>query len=163
VPRLARLTGQSRVPKGPDKSSGPERPRSLCAWARPRQFPSWNWSKGNAPGLRASSDTRASADGEAGRHASPDDDLLPARRRGYAAKAVLTPVLKNQCDGTPQALQGRRLRLALAIRAGNLRAVRDVPALVPFHYRGELVPHASLASAPSLAHFWRCVALVNEW
>jgi hypothetical protein len=65
--------------------------------------------------------------GEAGRPASPDDDLLSGRRCGYAAQAVLAPVLKDQSDGVAQTFQGGRLRLALAIRAGNLWAIRDVP------------------------------------
>jgi len=84
-----------------------------------------------------------SYDGVAGRPASPDDDRLSGRRRGYATQAVLAPVLKNQGDGVAQAFQGGRLRLALAIRAGNLWAIRDVPTSVPFHYRGELVSHSS--------------------
>jgi hypothetical protein len=40
----------------------------------------------------------------------------------------------------------------LTVRTRDLRAVRDVPAPVPFHYCGELVPHASCTSAPSVTH-----------
>src|SRR4029453_15827193 len=86
--------------------------------------------------------------GEAGRPASPDDDLLSGRRCGYAAQAVLAPVLKDQSDGVAQTVQSGRLRLALAIRAGNLWAIRDVPTSIPFHYRGELVSHARILLPP---------------
>jgi hypothetical protein len=79
-------------------------------------------------GLRATDGNRASSGDEAGRHASPYDDLLPTRRCRYATKSVFAAILQDERDRTGQALQRRRLRLALAIRPRDLRAVGDIPS-----------------------------------
>src|SRR5712691_38608 len=91
-----------------------------------------------------SADIHISADGGAGRPASPDDNLLSGRLRGYTPQTILAPILENQRDGCRQTLQCRRLRAALSIGAGNLRTVSNIPALVTFHYCRKLVSHALL-------------------
>src|SRR6266568_5095850 len=143
--RTSRLSiCRSQAPKALGRSSEPAGPRSQCAVARPRWHPWPDSSKANAIVPHASSDTLVSADGGAGRPASPDDNLLSGRLRGYSSQPVLAPILENQCDGGRQTLQCRRLRAALAIGAGNLRTVSDIPTLVAFHYRRKLVSHTLL-------------------
>ena len=137
------VTGRFRVPQVLDRFCGPARRRLRCGGGLPRRRPWSVWSTVNAIAPHASSDTRAYGGGEVNRHASPDDDLLPACRRREASQTVLAPIFEDQVDGASKTLQRRRLRLPLAIRSGNLWAVRDVPVPVPFHHRSEFVSHAS--------------------
>src|SRR5712691_9614118 len=140
--RTSRLSiCRSQAPKALGRSSEPAGPRSQCAAARPRWHPLPDSSKESVTAPHASSDIHISG---AGRPASPDDNLLSGRLRGYTPQTVLAPILENQGDGCGQTLQCRRLRAALSIGAGNLRTVSDIPALVAFHYRRKLVSHALL-------------------
>ena len=128
---LKRLVSQGHWP-----TSGTQAPadlpsedawRSRCDAALPRPPLWWDSSKASGTGLRVSDGNGASSDDEAGRHASPYDDLLPTRRCRYATKPVFAAILEDERDRTGQALQRRRLRLALAVRPRDLRAVGDIP------------------------------------
>src|SRR4030095_13926381 len=146
------LIGRSQARRVPDRSFGPAHPRSRCAVARSQRRPWTDSSKASVTALHASSSNRISANGGAGRPASTDDDLRSGSLRGYTSQTVLSSILENQRDGRREALQGSRFRAALPIRPGDLRTVSDIPALVAFHYRHELVSHTLLwlSGAPSL-------------
>src|SRR6266511_3865632 len=142
--RARHLIGRSQARIVPDRSFGPVDSRSRCVVARSRRYPWPDSSRASVTALHASSSIHISADGGAGRPASPDNDLLSGSLRGYASQTVLASILENQRDGSCQVLQCSRFRAALPIGSWDLRTVSDIPALVAFHYRHELVSHTLL-------------------
>jgi hypothetical protein len=53
-------------------------------------------------------------------------------------------VLKNERDGLAEVREALFPRFALTVRAGNFRAIGDVPQAVSLDDRGELVVHKSI-------------------
>src|SRR2546425_4145490 len=117
------LIGQSRGRTVRGRSFGPARPRSPCASEPLPRPPSPDWSIGSATALRASSGTRAVGDGEAGRPASPDDDLFSPRGSRDAAQTVFAAVVEDKGDRIGQALQRRNVRPSLAGAPRDARAI----------------------------------------
>ena len=138
---FGKLSGRSRVQRARGRSFEPVRPRFRCASALLQRLRSPGWSTESATALPASDGTRAGGDGEAGRPASPDDDLFSLRRSRYAAEPIFAAIVKNESDRVGQALQRRRLRPSLAVGTRNLGTVRDVPASRSLDDGGELVSH----------------------
>src|SRR5262252_3877672 len=103
-----------------------------CAVEQPRAHRWPDWSRASASVLRALGGNRASGGGEAGRHASPYDDLLPTCRSGYTPKTIPTPIRQDEVDRTSEALQSRRLGLPLTVGSGNLGTIGDVPTSIAF-------------------------------
>lgn len=73
--------------------------------------------------------------------ASRQNDRFPNGIRRRTPQGVLSPVFQDQGDGFRQVLSAFLDGLPLSVRAGDLRAVSDIPFPVPFDNAGEFVAH----------------------
>src|SRR5947199_3933866 len=71
--------------------------------------------------------------------ASPDHDPLADGTSRQAAQPIAAPVFEDERNRVGQAAVRLDLCVALAVRARDLRTVRDVPLAVAFEDRGEFI------------------------
>ncbi len=60
---------------------------------------------------------------------------------GTPRKPVFTTIFKNERNGVGQIFSGFRFGSALAIGAGDFRAISDIPLAIPLDYRSKFVSH----------------------
>lgn len=137
----ATINGPVRGFRGHDRSSEPAGQGFRCDAGRPRRRPSRDSSRASVRRPRASGSSRTGEGGGEAHHASSDEDGLALGVVRHPPQRVVTPILKDERDGLPQAVQALFSRPALAVCAWNLGAVGDEPLPVPLDDRREFVSH----------------------
>ena len=103
----------------------------------------WDCTKENARYPLALENNHVCADSVAMSYASSHDNRFSNRVLWYAAHRILTSILKNEGDSIGKILPAFLNSAALSVSARYLRAVGDVPIVVSFNNRRELVVHNS--------------------
>ncbi len=128
------------------KSVLPADSRSQCAWELLPRAPLWGSPKASVLSPHVAGRSRGVEDDEADCPASSNDNKLALSVRRKRPQRVFAPVIENETDRLPEALQALLTCTSLSICSRNFCTIGDVPCVIAFHDGGELVPHE-----PSLA------------